>query len=66
MNGCGFSSPNNENKSGNEMLFWKKINLVDGNQEQLVSHLLEHQYYHVALVSHRFQLNVLLNEHYLL
>jgi hypothetical protein len=40
--------------------------LVGENQVQLLLHLFELQYYQLELVSHRFQLNELSNEHYLL
>jgi hypothetical protein len=52
MNGCGFSSPNQENNRTNKikLFFSVSINLADENQEQLIWRLLELRYYHFELV----------------
>ncbi len=67
MNACGLSSPKKEKRMYKIIFFYWDFNyLVDENQEQLLLHLFELRYYHLELVSHRFQLNELSNEHYLL
>jgi hypothetical protein len=49
MNGCGFSSPNQEKRKIQIRVNFLN-NLADENQEQLVWHFFEHQYCRVELV----------------